>query len=109
MNDAVEMIAVEVAYALPNKQKIIGLKVPRGTTAMEAAKKSGIGDEFPDLDIQMVPMGIFGLALGTQGRAGPENYVLEEGDRVELYRPLIADPKVVRRQRAEEARRKRTP
>ncbi|MOA39375.1 Persistence and stress-resistance antitoxin PasI [compost metagenome] len=69
--------------------------MPYGTNMREAAERSGIAGLFPDLDLATAPMGIFGKAV-----ARPEERVLEEGERVEIYRPLIADPKEARKQRA---------
>lgn len=100
MNSA-PSIAVEVAYALPEKQKIITVNVPEGTTAMEAAELSGIVAEFPEIDLASAKMGLFGKHLGTKGLAGAEDYVLKARDRIEIYRPLLIDPKEVRRRRAE--------
>lgn len=100
----IEMITVEVAYALPTKQKIIALQVAPGTTALEAVKQSGIEREFPGIDIENAKMGLFGQALGTKGMKKAPEHVLLEGDRVEVYRPLTADPKEVRRKRAEKAK-----
>ncbi|WP_075187686.1 RnfH family protein [Teredinibacter haidensis] len=100
----IEPIQVEVAYALPHKQKIIALLVEPGTTAMLAVEKSGIAKFFPELDIENAKMGIFGQALGTKGLKPAKEHVLLAGDRVEIYRPLIADPKEVRRKRAEKAK-----
>ena len=102
-----QRIRVEVAYALPEKQKILAFEVPVGTTARQAVAQSGIETHFDDLDITTVPMGIFGQALGTKGVPAPEEYQLSAGDRIELYRPLIADPKALRKQRAEKAKEKR--
>jgi len=96
-----DLITVEVAYALPHKQKIISLLVEPGTTAIEAVKRSGIQQHFPDLDLDAAKMGIFGQSLGTKGLATAEKQVLHQGDRVEIYRPLISDPKEARRKRAE--------
>lgn len=92
-------IAVEVAYALPQKQKIIGLTVPEGTSVLEAARLSGIDQLFPDLDIDACALGIFGKAVPK-----PAERVLLAGERVEIYRPLIADPKEARKQRAAKAK-----
>lgn len=89
------MITVEVAYALPHEQKIIALQVEEGTTAWEAVVKSGITGIFPQIDVDNAPMGIFGKALRD-----PKKEVLKAGDRVEIYRPLIADPKEARAKRA---------
>lgn len=97
-------ITVEVAFALPDKQKIITLNVAAGTTAQQAVELSNIGQFFPEEDIAGMPLGIFGQALGTKGMPPADSYELKSRDRVEIYRPLIADPKEVRRQRAEKAK-----
>ncbi len=89
------MIQVEIAYALPTEQKIITLQVEEGTTAYEAVARSRIAETFPDIDINNDPMGIFGKAVKD-----PKSQVLRGGDRVEIYRPLIADPKEARAKRA---------
>lgn len=102
----VELITVEVAYALPHRQQLISLQVPQGTTASEAVKQSGIVEHFPEIDLENAKMGIFGQALGTKGLKPPNEYVLEPRDRVEIYRPLIVDPKEVRKRRAEKSRQK---
>jgi putative ubiquitin-RnfH superfamily antitoxin RatB of RatAB toxin-antitoxin module len=103
----IEMIAVEVAYALPDKQKIVELLVKPGTTALQAVKQSGIDKEFPEIDVEAAKMGIFGQALGTKGLKKAHEHELQAGDRVEIYRPLISDPKEVRRKRAEKAKAKK--
>ena len=90
------MINVEVAYALPQRQQIIALKVEPGCTVFDAVERSGILRQFPEIDLASAKMGIFGKAVGK-----PREATLSDGDRVEIYRPLIADPKVVRKQRAE--------
>lgn len=89
------MIQVEVAYALPHEQKIIAVQVEEDCTARDAVIRSGIAEVFPEIDPDSIPMGIFGKAIKDPGKT-----VLREGDRVELYRPLIADPKEVRAKRA---------
>ncbi|GAA0696475.1 RnfH family protein [Marinobacterium maritimum] len=86
---------VEIAYALPHEQKIIALQVEDGCTAQQAVVRSGIVELFPEIDPAGTPMGIFGKAIKD-----PASTVLREGDRVEIYRPLIADPKEVRARRA---------
>lgn len=91
-------ITVEVVYGLSDKQKLLKLSVPAGTTVREAAIRSAMDNHFPGLDLAHSPLGIFGRAV-----AKPEERVLEEGERVEIYRPLIADPKEVRKQRAAKA------
>ncbi len=93
----IEPIAVEVAYALPKKQKLLSLLVKPGTTALQAAEQSGITQFFPELDLTVASMGIFGQTLGVKGLAAPESYAMQAGERVEIYRPLISDPKEVRK------------
>lgn len=92
------IIAVEVVYALADKQKLLRLTVPHGTTVRQAALLSGMNGFFPGLDLAVAPLGVFGKAVPK-----PEERILEEGERVEIYRPLIADPKEVRKQRAAKA------
>ena len=89
------MINVEVAFALPTEQKIIALSVEEGTTAYEAVKISGVDKIYPQVDVESDPMGIFGKSIKD-----PKTTVLKEGHRVEIYRPLIADPKEARAKRA---------
>lgn len=98
MANNTEMIEVEVAYALPDKQKIYALMIEQGTTALEAAKRSSVLDDFEGLDLDASKMGIFGQTIKA-----PAKHELQSGDRVEIYRPLIADPKEVRRKRAAKA------
>ena len=94
----VELLKVEVAYALPDEQQIFALEVPPGTTALQAIERSGVLERFPDIDLGRQKIGIF-------GKLNKPDYVLRTGDRVEIYRPLIADPKEVRTQRAAEGKR----
>ena len=89
------MIAIEVAYALPDKQKILVLQVAEGTSVYDAAINSGMDQFFSDLNIAEAKLGVFGKAV-----AKPQQQVVREGDRIEIYRPLIADPKEVRKARA---------
>ena len=89
-----ETINVEVAYALPEKQVIRTVNVDAGTTIGAAIVQSGIMQDFPELDLENTRVGIF-------GKVAPMTTALFDGDRVEIYRPLIADPKEVRRKRAE--------
>jgi putative ubiquitin-RnfH superfamily antitoxin RatB of RatAB toxin-antitoxin module len=88
-----QTILVEVAYALPDKQAILPVEVAVGTTALDAARQSGISDKFDGIDLDNAKLGIFGKVVAP-------SQVLQEGDRVEIYRPLIADPKEVRKARA---------
>ena len=91
-------IYVEVAYALPEQQRIIALEVNVGCTAYEAAVQSGIAKFFPGLDLDAAAMGVFGKAVK------PKAHVMQAGERVEIYRPLIADPKEARKKRAEKVK-----
>ena len=94
-------IAIEVAYALPEKQQIIAMEVPEGTTALAAVEMSRIADRFEQLELgDGIKLGVFGKAVG-------HDHVLAAGDRVEIYRPLLVDPKEVRKRRAEEAKQRR--
>ncbi len=86
---------VEVAYARPDKQQIVPVVVPPGTTALEAVKLSRITEIFPEIDPDAIDMGVFGKVVKN-----PAERVLREGDRVELYRPLKIDPKQARLNRA---------
>ncbi|AZZ94218.1 RnfH family protein [Hahella sp. KA22] len=88
-------IQVEVAYALPEQQKIIPLAVVEGTTAYEAVQMSGVTHFFPQIELESAKMGIFGKTIPD-----PKSHVLREGDRVEIYRPLKIDPKQARLNRA---------
>ncbi|WP_017940137.1 RnfH family protein [Zestomonas thermotolerans] len=92
------LISVEVVHARPDKQVILRLTLPYGTTAREAVLRSGMEEHFPGLHLHEAPLGIFGKQLPK-----PEERVLEDGERVEIYRPLIADPKEVRKLRAARA------
>jgi putative ubiquitin-RnfH superfamily antitoxin RatB of RatAB toxin-antitoxin module len=95
-----DTIKVEVAYALPHKQAIVPLAVAPGTTALEAARQSGISAIFEGLDLEHARLGIFGTVVAP-------GQVLQEGDRIEIYRPLLADPKEVRKARAARIRERR--
>lgn len=88
-----EFIRVEVAYATREVQSILSLEVPAGTTADEAVRLSGIEEQFPEIDLGKNRLGVFGKLV----KAG---HALGAGDRVEIYRPLTADPRVVRRELA---------
>jgi len=92
-----EKITIEVAYALPGKQVIRELTVATDSTLEQAIQLSGILEEFPEIDLAQNKVGIF-------GKLGELDDPLRDGDRVEIYRPLIADPKKVRKQRAEQGK-----
>ncbi|MGC5703405.1 RnfH family protein [Pseudomonas sp. NFXW11] len=95
---AESMIAIEVAYAGVDRQLLVSLEVPQGTTLRAALQACVMGEQFAELDLASCPVGIFGKQV-----TAPESRVLEAGDRIEIYRPLLADPKEVRRLRAAKA------
>jgi putative ubiquitin-RnfH superfamily antitoxin RatB of RatAB toxin-antitoxin module len=86
-------IRVEVVLAMPQRQEIVPLEVDPGTSLADAIEQSGLARMFEGFELDLTSVGIFGH------KAKPD-HVLRDGDRVEIYRPLIADPKEVRRQRA---------
>ncbi len=92
-----EKIDVEVVYALAHEQVLLRLKVEQGATVGEAIRLSGVLDKHPEIDLAKNKLGVF-------GKLSKADAVLRDRDRVEIYRPLIADPKEVRRQRAEEGK-----
>jgi len=91
------MINVEVVFALPTTATCLSIEVPQGTTVEQAVIQSGIIEKCPEIDATS-------LTLGVWNRAVKANYELKDGDRIEIYRPLIADPKDARRKRAEKAK-----
>jgi len=93
-----DLISIEVAYAKPEEQVILKLAVAPDTTIQQAIEQSGILERFPEIDPGKLKAGIFGkLKKLTQ--------TLQQGDRLEIYRPLIADPKLVRKERAAAGKR----
>lgn len=92
------LLKVMVAYATPNHQELIELTVPRGTSLDEAVDLSDMQAKLPDVDFASLEKGIW-------YEKKPGNTVLADGDRVEIYRPLIADAKEARRLRAERRRK----
>jgi putative ubiquitin-RnfH superfamily antitoxin RatB of RatAB toxin-antitoxin module len=88
---------VEVAFALPNEQLIIPISMPPEANAEAAIRASGILSKFPEIDLNVNQIGIF-------GKLSKLDAPLRNLDRIEIYRPLIADPKEVRKQRAEEGK-----
>lgn len=97
-----ELLPVEVVYAIPGEQRVVKLEVPAGTTLREVIERSGVLARHRQLDLDTTPVGIHGCL-----RALTEP--VSAHDRVEIYRPLIADPKAQRRARAatDRARRKK--
>lgn len=90
-------INIEVTYALPEKQFLLSVKVAEGTTIEDAIIASGILALRSDIDLKKNKVGIY-------SRPAKLGDVVQEGDRIEIYRPLIADPKELRRKRAEKSK-----
>ena len=86
-------ILVEIAYAMPNEQVILSIKVPTKSDVKQAIEKSGIQKKFPSIDLSKNKVGIFGKQTTL-------DHPLSDRDRIEIYRPLILDPKEMRRKRA---------
>ena len=91
-------IEIEVAFATPDVQKVLSIEVSGNTTARQAVILSGLAGLFPDYDFEMASIGIFGKTV-------PDDHILSDQDRVEIYRPLIQSPTSARRQRAKAAQK----
>ncbi|KFZ38158.1 protein RnfH [Shewanella mangrovi] len=91
------MFPVDVIYAKPNQQKVITVTVTQGTTFKEAVEHSGIVAFFPEIELDNLKLGSFSNQVKPTDEVKP-------GQRIEIYRPLIADPKEVRRRRADKAK-----
>ena len=94
---AAERIAIEVAAATPDRQVVLSLMVPEGTTLAQAVALADLPGRLPGLEVDENRLGVF-------GKLRRPDDVVQAGDRVEVYRPLSADPKEIRRQLAELAR-----
>jgi uncharacterized protein len=94
MNDKID---IEVVYALPGEQMLLRQSVPAGATVADAIHASGVLEKHPEIDLDKNKLGIF-------GKLTKADTVLRDKDRIEIYRPLIADPKEVRRKRAEKGK-----
>jgi len=92
---------IEVTYALEKEQTLLSLEVDEGTTLKQAVEISGILDKYPQINLKIDKTGIF-------GKIAKLDVVLREKDRVEIYRPLIADPKKVRKERAAQGKEMRS-
>ena len=90
-------VRVELVYALPAAQEVVELELPEGVTIRRALELSGLLERYPDIDRSA-------FAVGLYGRTAAADTILTDGDRVEIYRPLVADPKQARRRRAARAR-----
>ncbi|MBI3574891.1 MAG: RnfH family protein [Gammaproteobacteria bacterium] len=94
------MLRIEVAWAAPHTQHVIRLRAPAGTTVEQAIRRSGLLERFPEIDLEKHGVGIFGELAGLDDP-------LRDGDRVEIYRPLLADPKTTRRERARKGKKRK--
>lgn len=92
-----DLLNIEVVYALPAQQDVIHIQLPPGSTVQDAIAKSGILARHPEIDFAQSKLGIFAKLVKPEA-------LLRDRDRVEIYRPLIADPKEVRKQQANKAR-----
>jgi putative ubiquitin-RnfH superfamily antitoxin RatB of RatAB toxin-antitoxin module len=92
------MLSIEVCYALPDEQALIAVELPEGATVQQALDASGILRRYPQIDLKKQKVGVF-------GKLKPLDTVLADHDRVEIYRPLIVDPKAARQRRVEKTRR----
>jgi uncharacterized protein len=92
------MLSIEVCYALPNEQALIPVELPEGSTLQQALDASGILKRFPQIDLAQQKVGVY-------GKLKPLDTVLADHDRVEIYRPLIVDPKAARQRRVEKTRK----
>ena len=94
---SVEKISIEVVYGVPNKQKILTLLVKMGTTVEQAIIDSGVIALFPEINLEVNKVGVWNRAVKL-------SEIVNDLDRIEVYRPLIVDPKDVRKRRAEKAK-----
>ncbi|MDO8933693.1 MAG: RnfH family protein [Rhodocyclaceae bacterium] len=92
-----DSIRIEIAYARPERQELIELKLPQGSTIQQAVEASGLLQRYPEIELAKAKVGIY-------GKLAKLDTALRDKDRVEIYRPLIADPKEVRKQRAAEGK-----
>lgn len=92
-----EMIHVEVVYALPHEQRVLKLVVEQSATVEEIIRTSGILQMYPEIDLTVNKVGIFSRNVKLDAK-------VRDKDRIEIYRPLLADPKEIRRKRAEQAK-----
>jgi uncharacterized protein len=92
-----ELITVEVAYALPERQSLLTVSVAKQSSVQHVIEQSGILQQFPDIDLGSQKVGIWSRPVKLDD-------IVKAGERIEIYRPLIADPKDLRRRRAEKAK-----
>ncbi|MGB5492235.1 MAG: RnfH family protein [Woeseiaceae bacterium] len=88
-----DRVQVEVVFAKPEKQVLLSVSLPEGASVADALSESGLTGRFPEIDFAHLQSGVWGHPV-------PRNHVLSNGDRVEIYRPMLLDPKEARRQLA---------
>ena len=92
-----ERLSIEVICPLPSRQEVLRVHVPPGASVRDAIEASGVLEKYPEIDLAKNKVGIFAKLVKLDGP-------LRDQDRIEIYRPLIADPKAVRKQRAAEGK-----
>ena len=92
-----DLIRIEVVYALPTRQAVVKLRLPARSTVWAAIEASGLLQKYPEIDLEKNKLGVFAKLVKV-------DTILRDQDRVEIYRPLIADPKEVRKKRAAEGK-----
>ncbi|MGX9418801.1 RnfH family protein [Vibrio sp. WJH972] len=97
MSTEAEMIQVEVIYALPDEQRVLALMVDSESSVEDIIQQSGVLAMYPEIDLAKNKVGVFSRNVKL-------NTTVNNGDRIEIYRPLLADPKEIRRKRAEQAK-----
>lgn len=92
-----ESLSIEIAYALPQRQELVHVQLPAGSTVQQAIEASGLMQKYAEIDLKKNKVGVFGKLTKLDAP-------LRNRDRVEIYRPLLADPKEVRKKRADEGK-----
>ena len=92
-----ESLSIEIAYALPQRQELVHVLLPTGSTVQQASEASGLMQKYAEIDLKQNKVGVFGKLTKLDAP-------LRNRDRVEIYRPLLADPKEVRKKRADEGK-----
>lgn len=92
-SDGGEQVNVEIAFATPDRQAVVRVTLPKGTSVAEALRASAFAERFPDFDFDAASVGIWGQVVSRDS-------LVRDGDRIEVYRPLQRDPREARRERA---------
>ncbi|WP_042295565.1 RnfH family protein [Paraburkholderia bannensis] len=97
-NPSSTTLCVDVCYALPDAQTVLGVQLPAGSTVQQAIDASGILTRHPEIDLTKLKVGVY-------GKLKPLDAELADHDRVEIYRPLVVDPKLARQRRVDKTRK----